>query len=76
MVKPEPSTAGPKTSGSILESKTFFNTLEYAAVPHVATDLFIPLIRQLQEEWDVICGAAEPHLNYMAGQASPFGDLS
>jgi len=76
MVKPEPSMAGPETSGPILKSKTFFSTLEYAAVPHVATDLFIPLIRQLQEEWDVVCGAAEQHLYYMVGQASPLGDLS
>ncbi|GKZ69125.1 ankyrin-2 [Aspergillus niger] len=35
-----------------LESRIFFSTLEYARVPTRAADLFIPLIKQLHEEWN------------------------
>ncbi|RDW56487.1 hypothetical protein BP5796_13128 [Coleophoma crateriformis] len=43
MVKPRVSESEPKDKGSILEPKTFFSTLEYAAVPDDATDLFLAL---------------------------------
>ncbi|RDW58630.1 hypothetical protein BP6252_13106 [Coleophoma cylindrospora] len=52
MVKPRVSESEPKDKGSILEPKTFFSTLEYAAVPDDATDLFLALVKQITEEWN------------------------
>lgn len=49
-------------SESVLESKTFFSTSEYAQVPPRAADLFIPLIQQLLQEWDNTFRAAESRL--------------
>lgn len=66
MVKSEPSDEkedGSKAGQSALKSTTFFSTLEYGAVPHTATDLFLPLIQELQDEWDGVCKAAEVHLD-------------
>lgn len=65
MVKPEPSKTEPETRRSILETKTFFSTLEFAAVPNTPTDLFVPLVRQLQDEWIYVCEAADQHLSSM-----------
>jgi hypothetical protein len=75
MVKAESSNAETDARRSNLRSKTFFSTLEYAEVPNAATDLFSPLIQQLQEEWNGIYRAAEQHLNDKAGTSFPFGDL-
>ncbi|KAI9741114.1 MAG: Ankyrin-1 [Cirrosporium novae-zelandiae] len=83
MVKPESSKtemgslkAGPEAKRPILKSKTFFSTLEYATVPNTATDLFLPLIQQLREEWDGISKEAGQHLNDMARISIFFKDLS
>lgn len=75
MVKPDTSSAGPETkpkrsrtrpeARGFLVSKTFFSTLEYAAVPNAATDLFVPFIEQLQEEWEDVYKVAEQRLNHM-----------
>lgn len=66
----KPSMAELKLKSSILKSKTFFSTLEYAEVPDAPTDLFIPLVRQLQDEWDANFEAAEQHLSDMVGTNS------
>ncbi|KAF2807556.1 uncharacterized protein BDZ99DRAFT_465386, partial [Mytilinidion resinicola] len=63
MVKPESSKTEQDTRRRLLKSTTFFSTLEHAAVPDTATDLCIPLIQQLKEEWNSVCKAAEQHLN-------------
>jgi hypothetical protein len=63
MVKPKSSGTGEDTRRRLLKSTTFFSTLEHAAVPDDATDLCGPLIRQLKEEWNGVCKAAEQHLN-------------
>ena len=70
MVQPDPLMNEPVGKRSVLRVKTFFSTLEYAAVPKVASDLFIPLTKQLQEEWDGLYKAAEQHLNEMVEQGS------
>lgn len=59
MVKAEPE---PGVGRSLLETKTVFSTLEYAAVPNAATDLFVPLVQQLQEEWNDVYKAADQRL--------------
>ncbi|MCJ1347475.1 Ankyrin-2 [Peltigera leucophlebia] len=64
MVKPESSTAS-NGSRETLVSRTFFSTLEYAAVPNSATDLFVPLVQQLHGEWGDLYTAAEEHLSDM-----------
>lgn len=71
MVKPESSTA---SSGSreTLVSRTFFSTLEYAAVPNSATDLFVPLVQQLHEEWSKLYTAAEEHLSDIVSKLTDF----
>ena len=63
MVKPEPLESSPEPSKPILESKIFFSTLEYGTIPITATDIFLPLVQQLQEEWDAVYGSAEQHLD-------------
>ena len=47
MVKPKSVTAN-SGSRETLVSKTFFSTLEYAAVPNSATDLFVPLTQRFR----------------------------
>jgi hypothetical protein len=76
MVNPDHSRARSETSGPILKSKAFFSTFEYAAAPNAATNIFVPLIQQLQEEWDIIYRAAVQHLNYMVGTSFLFGYIS
>jgi hypothetical protein len=49
-------------SDSVLESKVFFSTSEYAQVPRRATDLFLPLVQQLLQEWNLTLHAAENRL--------------
>lgn len=51
-----------RASESVLESRTFFSTSEYAQVPPRAADLFLPLIQQLLQEWDSTFRAAESRL--------------
>lgn len=63
MVKVAPEEDGSVAGQSALKSTTFFSTLEYGAVPNMATDLFLPLIQQLQDEWEGVCKAAEVHLD-------------
>lgn len=70
MVKPKSSKAKQNTEGRLLKSTTFFSTLEHAAVPNAAIDLYEPLIQQLREEWDNIYEAAERHLKSRA--STPF----
>lgn len=55
------------SSGSreTLVSRTFFSTLEYAAVPNSATDLFVPLVQQLHGEWNDLYTEAEAHQSDM-----------
>lgn len=65
MVKPKLSRTEQEARGSVLETKTFFSTLEFAAVPTTATDQFVPLVQQLQREWDDVYKAAEKNLNSM-----------
>lgn len=65
----------PKSSMAELKSQTFFSTLEYAAVPYVAMDLFVPLIHQLAKEWDNVYKAMEQHSNKRVGTDCTFGDL-
>jgi putative NADPH-quinone reductase len=50
---------------SILETKVFFTTLDYCELPKSPTEYFCPCIRQLEEEWNNICEAAENHLSNM-----------
>ena len=59
---------------SLLKATTFFSTLEYAAVPDAATDLFAPMVQQVHEEWKVIYRAAEEHLDIMVGISLSFRD--
>jgi len=47
MVKPNVG-KGPHT----LESRIFFCSLEFAKTPMLASDLFMPLVAQLRDEWD------------------------
>lgn len=63
MNKPELPKTDQEARRSVLETKTFFSTLEFAAVPNTATDLFVPLVQQLQTEWDDVYKAAEKHLS-------------
>ena len=49
----------------MLQSKLFFTTLEYCEIPNSPTELFRPCIRQLEEEWNLICEAAANHLSNM-----------
>ena len=67
MVKPKSAMA---SSGSreTLVSRTFFSTLEYAAVPNYATDLFVPLVQQLHGEWNDLYTAAEEHQSDMVSK--------
>ena len=61
-----PELVGSKRSvRSLLRATNFFSTLEYAAVPNAATDLFAPMVEQVCEEWGVIYKAAEEHLDTM-----------
>lgn len=71
MVKPESSTAS-NGSRETLVSRTFFSTLEYAAVPNSATDLFVPLVQQLHGEWGDLYTAAEEHLSDMVSKLTGF----
>lgn len=77
MVKPELqlSRTEPEGKRAILQTKTFFSTLEYAAVPNAATDLFVPLVQQLQEEWNGVYKAADQHLLFMVGVRCDFGEF-
>ncbi|MCJ1427599.1 Ankyrin-2 [Sticta canariensis] len=63
MVKPKVSKTEPKARGPLLESKTFFSTLEFAAVPDTPTDLFVPLVQQLWGEWNDVYNDADQHLS-------------
>lgn len=72
MVKPKLSSTDPEAKRSILETKTFFSTLEYAAVPNAATDLFVPLVQQLQGEWNRVYKAADRRLDSMVQMTSDF----
>lgn len=65
MVKPKLSELDPEARRSILETRTVFSTLEFAAVPDTAADLFAPLVQQLQEEWNGVFKAADQHLTSM-----------
>lgn len=65
MVKPNPSTNKTNNGRATLETKTYFSTLEHAAVPNSPTDLFSPLVLQLIKEWEDVCTAADQHLSYM-----------
>ncbi|MCJ1271167.1 Ankyrin-2 [Lobaria immixta] len=65
MVKPKLSELDSEARRSILETRTVFSTLEFAAVPDTATDLFAPLAQQLQEEWNGVYKAADQHLTSM-----------
>lgn len=65
MAKPKSVIGSSKES---LVSRTFFSTLEYAAVPDSATDLFVPLVQQLLEEWSDLYTAAEEHQSEMVGK--------
>ena len=70
MVQSESLMNEPVDKRSVLSAQTFFSTLEYAVIPKAATDLFVPLTKQLQDEWNVLYKAAEKHLNDMVGQGS------
>ncbi|KAL3478816.1 ankyrin repeat-containing domain protein [Aspergillus californicus] len=50
-------------SQQVLKSKVFFTTFEYAEIPDSPIKLFLPCIRQLEDEWNSICNAAEHHLS-------------
>ena len=67
---PKVSTTEPRAGGPLLESKTFFSTLEFAAVPDTPTDLFVPLVQQLWDEWKDAYNAADQHLNLMVLMSS------
>lgn len=75
MVKPKLSSTDSEAKRSILETKTFFSTLEYAAVPNAATDLFVPLVQQLQVEWNDVYKAADQRLNSMVQMTFDFRDF-
>lgn len=70
MIKPEPLEDSSEPSKLFLESKIFFSTLEYGTIPITATDVFLPLVQQLQEEWDAVYGSAEQHLDYRVVMSS------
>lgn len=69
MVKPESVIA---SSEETLVSRTFFSTLEYAAVPNSATDLFVPLVQQLLGEWNDLYTGAEDHQSDMVSKLTDF----
>ncbi|KAF2194612.1 hypothetical protein K469DRAFT_774218 [Zopfia rhizophila CBS 207.26] len=52
MVKPQAWRAEVKPNAPALESRVFFSTTEYAQVPDTAADLFVPLVQQLETQWD------------------------
>jgi hypothetical protein len=52
--------------------KKKFSTLEYAEVPNMPTDPFIPMVKQLEGEWDANFGAADLHLFEMVGTTLSF----
>ncbi|KAF2191869.1 hypothetical protein K469DRAFT_804954 [Zopfia rhizophila CBS 207.26] len=62
MAKPANLNAAMET---VLESKAFFSTLEYSAIPRWPTDLFLPLVRQLRVEWAHSYEVAERRLSEM-----------
>ena len=67
MAKPANSNAAMET---VLESRAFFSTLEYSAIPRWPTDLFLPLVRQLRVEWAHSCEVAERQLSEMVSLIS------
>ena len=71
MVKPKSVTAN-SGSRETLVSKTFFSTLEYAAVPNSATNLFVPLVEQLHGDWSDLYTAAEERLSDMVSKLTDF----
>ena len=71
MVKPKSVTAN-SGSRETLVSRTFFSTLEYAAVPYSAIDLFISLVEQLHGDWSDLYTAAEEHLSDMVSTLTDF----
>ncbi|KAF7506301.1 hypothetical protein GJ744_011874 [Endocarpon pusillum] len=48
MVRPDAKDISSHTSSSLLQSQVFFSTSEYAQIPPYATDLFVPLVQQVQ----------------------------
>lgn len=69
MVKPKLLGTEREASTPILKTKTFFSTLESTAVPNAATDFFVPLVQQLQMEWNNVYKAADQHLSSMVQMA-------
>lgn len=72
MVKRKPSATEPDAGRPALETQTYFSTLEYAAVPSAPTDLFVPLVRQLEEDWAGVYAAANEHLDSMVPMSFDF----
>lgn len=76
MVKPELSKTESEARKPVLETRTFFSTLEFAAVPNVVTNLSVTLVQQLQEERNDIYKAIDEHLSSMVHISFSFKDLS
>ncbi|KAK2800668.1 hypothetical protein FQN50_008052 [Emmonsiellopsis sp. PD_5] len=53
---------------SDLETRFIFSTLEYVNIPSSPTDLFMPLVQQLSDEWSDVCEAAVKHLSRMRSE--------
>ena len=59
-----------KSGKPMLESKVFFTTLEYCGIRKSPTELFLPCIQQLEDEWNMNCEAAEDHLSNMVCEST------
>ncbi|KAK2738580.1 Ankyrin-2 [Onygenales sp. PD_40] len=53
---------------SDLETRFIFSTLEYVNIPSSPTDLFMPLVQQLNDEWSDVCKTAVKHLSRMRSE--------
>jgi hypothetical protein len=52
MIRPDLKNINSLASKILLQSRTFFSTSEYAEIPVYATDLFLPLVREVQDIWN------------------------
>ena len=58
-------------SSSVLQSRVYFSTSEYAMLPDYAVDLFAPLIDQIQQIWRESYRACDERLSIMVSSPCP-----
>ena len=65
MMKSEPHKVDSGLRNSVLQSRIFFSTSEYAEIPKVATDLLLPLLQKVQSIWDHNFNEFQKRVSYM-----------